>query len=315
MTKIKTAIAAAAVAMGCSLSAKAQIIDPGQKSDTMIVDRVVAVVGNKPILESAIEDYCAQSRARNIRITKCQAYEKMLNSKLLVAQAEIDSIEVSEKEVEAETENRLQQFINQMGGIENMEKTLNKPLGEIKASLHDPTEDDLLADGERREIIKDIKVSPSQVHNFYREISKDSLPLIDLQLEMCQIVIYPEISQKDIDEVKNRLMQFKKEILSKESLFETKAILYSEDPGSSTSGGELGFMHRNDLMPEFSAAAFQLKKDSISDIVKTDYGYHIIQMIDRKGERINVRHILLKPKYTQEAKKKQEDEEVNVEMN
>ncbi|MCQ2250167.1 MAG: peptidylprolyl isomerase [Bacteroidales bacterium] len=300
----KSLIAAAALLAGVADTASAQIIDPNQKGDTIVVDRVVAVVGNKPILESAIENQYAQARVRNIPTTKCKVYEQMLYQKLLVAQADLDSIQVTDKEIESEIQDRLQQFINQMGGIDKMEENFNKPLAEIKADLRDITEDELLAAGERREITKDIKVSPSEVHKFYKSISKDSLPLIDLQIEMCQIVLYPEISQKDIDEVKKRLLGFRDEVLHQGALFETKAILYSEDPGSATSGGELGYMSRNELMPEFSAAAFALKKDSISDIIKTDYGYHLIQMIDRKGERINVRHILMKPRFTIEAKQK-----------
>ena len=299
MTKLRSIIAASLLATSLHASAQAQ-----NAGDTLIVDRVVAVVGNKPILESSIESQYLQARARNINTSKCQIYEDMLYQKLLVAQADIDSITVSEKEVEEEIQNRLEQFINQMGGIDKMEENFNKPLGEIKEDLRDVTEDQLLAARERSEITKDVKVSPSEVHNFYKNISKDSLPLIDLQMEMCQIVIYPEILQKDIDNVKKRLLSFRDDVLNNGALFETKAILYSEDPGSATSGGELGYMSRNELMPEFSAAAFALKKDSISDIVKTDYGYHIIQMIDRKGERINVRHILMKPKYTAEAKLK-----------
>lgn len=298
MNKLRSIIAASAIMMGLHTAAMAQ------QGDTIIVDRVVAVVGNKPILESAIESQYTQARARNIGTTKCKIYEEMLYQKLLVAQAEIDSITVSDKEVEAEIQDRLQQFINQLGGIDKMEENFNKPLGEIKEDLRDVTEDQLLSQRERGEIVKDVKVSPSEVHNFYKKLPKDSLPLIDLQLEMCQIVIYPEISQKDIDNVKKQLLSFRDDVLKNGALFETKAILYSEDPGSATAGGELGYMQRNELMPEFSAAAFQLKKDSISDIVKTDYGYHIIQMIDRKGERINVRHILMKPKYTPEAKMK-----------
>ncbi|MCQ2252518.1 MAG: peptidylprolyl isomerase [Bacteroidales bacterium] len=293
---IKKAILAAAVAMAGNAAYS--------QSDTVVIDRIVAVVGNKPILESAIESQYQQARARTAKVDRCKIYEEMLYQKLLVAQSEIDSLEVSEKEVDAEIQTRLQQFVDQMGGLEKVEEFFNKPLGEIKEDLRDVTEDQLLAQRERGQITKDIKVTPSEVNNFYKGLSKDSLPLIDLQVEMLQIVIYPQISDKDIEEVKKRLLSIKEDVEKNGSLFETKAILYSEDPGSANSGGELGMMQRKDLVPEFSAAAFQLKKDSISDVIKTEYGYHIIQMIDRKGERINVRHILMKPKYTPEAKQK-----------
>ena len=294
--KTTTAIVIAAIA---ALPAMAQQPAAG---DTIIIDRVVAVVGNSPVLESAIESQYFQAKARNVQVSKCKIYEDMLYQKLLVSQADIDSLTVTEKQVDAEIQNRLQGFIDQLGGLEKVEEYFNKPLGEIKEDLRDVTENQLLAQMEREEIIKDIKVTPSEVNNFYRKLPKDSLPLIDLEFELNQIVFYPEISKKDIEDVKKRLLDIRDEVLNKGALFETKAILYSEDPGSAASGGEYGMTSRNDLAPEFSAAAFKLKKDSISDVVKTDYGYHIIQLLDRKGERINFRHILMKPKFTPEAK-------------
>ena len=300
MKRLKTNIAIVIAAMA-ALPASAQQPAAG---DTIIVDRVVAVVGNSPVLESAIESQYFQAKARNVQTDKCKIYEDMLYQKLLGAQADIDSLTVSEKQVDAEIQNRLQGFINQLGGLEKVEEYFNKPLGEIKEDLRSVPEDQLLAQLEREEITKDIKVTPSEVNNYYRKLSKDSLPLIDLEFELNQIVFYPEISSKDIENVKKRLADIKDEVLHQGALFETKAILYSEDPGSAASGGELGFMSRNELVPEFSAAAFKLKRDSISDIVKSEYGYHLIQMIDRKGERINVRHILMKPKFTPEAKQR-----------
>lgn len=294
-------IIAIALAASTALPASAQQPASG---DTIIIDRVVAVVGNSPVLESAIESQFFQAKARNVQTTKCKIYEDMLYQKLLVSQADIDSITVTEKQVDAEIQNRLQGFIDQLGGLEKVEEYFNKPLGEIKEDLRDVTEDQLLAQLERDEITKDIKVTPSEVNNFFRKLPKDSLPLIDLEFELNQIVFYPEISKKDIEDVKKRLLSIKDDVEHHGALFETKAILYSEDPGSAASGGELGMMSRNDLVPEFSAAAFKLKRDSISDVIKTEYGYHIIQMIDRKGERINVRHILMKPKFTPEAKTK-----------
>ena len=282
-------------------AAQENVMQPGKK-DTVVVDRIAGIVGNKIILESAVQAQYFQARARRVNTTKCKIYEDMLYDKLLVTQAEIDSLDVTEKEVEAEIQDRLQSFIDQMGGVAKVEEYFNKPLGDIKQDLRDVTEDQMLAQKERREITKDIKVTPSEVNKFYKGISKDSLPLIDLTFEMSQILIYPEISQKEIDDVKKRLNDIREEILSGESLFETKAILYSEDQASATEGGELGMMSRSELVPEFSTAAFALKPDSISEVIKSDFGYHIIQLIDRKGERINVRHILMKPKVTQEAK-------------
>ena len=282
----------------------AQNIKAETKKDTVIIDKVVGIVGNKIILESAVQSQYFQAKARNKSVDKCSIFEDMLYNKLLVTQAEIDSLEVSDKEVDAEIQNRLQGFIEQLGGLTKVEEYFNKTVGEIKEDLRDITEDQLLSQKERNEITKDIKITPSEVNKFYKTLSKDSLPLVDLTLEMNQIVIYPEISKENIDEVKKKLLAIKEDVEKNGALFETKAILYSEDPGSAANGGELGMMSRSELVPEFATAAFALKKDSISNVIKSDFGYHIIQMIDRKGERINVRHILMKPKFTQEAKMK-----------
>lgn len=275
-------------------------------SNVTVVDKVIAVVGNKIILESELQEQYMQAQARNATISKASVFEDLLYQKLLVAQAEIDSVDVkiTDKMVEDNVTEKINRFIDEMGGVEKMEENFNKPLAEIKELLRDVTRDQLIAGAEQDEITKDVKVTPAEVNKYYKSLSQDSLPLIDLQFEICEIVIHPAISKKDRDAVKQRLMDIKKEVLAGGSLFETKAVLYSEDPGSAVDGGELGMMSRGELVPEFAAAAFSLKKDSISDVIESEFGFHIIQMIDRRGERINVRHILMKPKFTPEAKAK-----------
>ena len=273
-------------------------------TDTIVVDKVVAIVGNKIILESEVQSQYMQAQARSASASKGQVFEDLLYQKLLVAQAEIDSVDVkiTDKMVDDQVTEKLNRFIDEMGGVEKMEEYFNKPLAEIKEDLRDVTRDQLIANTEQGEITKDVKVTPAEVNKYYKSLPKDSLPLIDLQYEINEIVIHPTISKKDRDEVKKKLLDIKKDILENGALFETKAVLYSEDPGSAVDGGELGMMSRGELVPEFAAAAFNLKKDSISDIVESEFGYHLIQLIDRKGERINVRHILMKPKFSPEAK-------------
>ena len=281
-----------------------QIPSAPESHEIIVVDKVVAVVGNKIILESEVQAQFMQAQARNSNVNKAKVFEDLLYQKLLVAQAEIDSIDVkiTAKQVEDQVTEKLNRFIDEMGGVEKMEEYFNKPLAEIKEDLRDVTRDQLIASAEQDEITKEIKVTPSDVNKYFKSLPKDSLPLIDLQYEICEIVIHPAISKKDRDEVKRRLLDIKNDVLNNGALFETKAVLYSEDPGSAVDGGELGMMSRGELVPEFAAAAFSLKKDSISDVVESDFGFHIIQLIDRKGERINVRHILMKPKFSAEAK-------------
>ncbi len=277
---------------------------PPTSTETIVIDRVVAVVGNKIILESEVQAQLMQAQARNSNVNKAKIFEDLLYQKLLVAQAEIDSVDVkiTDKMVDDKVTEKLNRFIDEMGGVEKMEEYFNKPLAEIKEDLRDVTRDQLIASTEQEEITKDVKVTPAEVNKYYKSLSKDSLPLIDLQFEINEILIHPSISKQDRDAVKKRLMDIRNDVLAGGSLFETKAVLYSEDPGSAVDGGELGMMSRGELVPEFAAAAFSLKKDSISEVVESEFGFHIIQLIDRKGERINVRHILMKPKFTPEAK-------------
>lgn len=273
--------------------------------DTIIVDQVIAVVGNKIILESEVEAQYMQYKARNNKADyhiKCDIFEESLKQKLFINQAIIDSIEVSQSEVEYEIANRLDNFIEQLGGIEKVEEYFGKPLAQIKEDLKEITKDQLTANKMQMTIGQDIKVTPAEVNKFYQNLPKDSLPLIDTEIEIQQILIYPKSTPEQVKEVKDKLLSFKKQIEKGERKFETLAILYSDDPGTASNGGEMGYMARGELVPEFASAAFKLDKNEISNIVKTDFGYHIIQLVDRKGERVKVRHILMKPKISTTSK-------------
>jgi len=212
-----------------------------------------------------------------------------------VAQAEVDSIEVDNSQVDAELDRRIAMFINQFGSQEKLERYYNKKLSEIKSELHDMIKDQLLAQQVQQQIVTDVNVTPSEIKSYYNSIPKDSLPVIKTQYVIQQIVKNPPISIEEKLRVKEQLLNLRKRVLNGEN-FSTLAILYSEDPGSAKKGGELGFYGRGQLYPEFEAVAYKLKKGEVSDVVETEAGYHIIQMIDRKGDFINVRHILLVPK-------------------
>ena len=264
-----------------------------------VIDQILAIVGNNIILKSDVENQYLQTIAQGIDSygdLKCEIFEDLLYQKLLLNQAILDSIEVTEKEIEQRLDSRLNMILGQAGSEEALVEYFNKPMAEIKKDLRTLLKDQLLTQKMQSKITEDIKITPSEVRKYYKSIPKDSLPLINAEIEISQIVRKAVISQAQIDEVKQRLQGYIERVNGGDN-FTTLAILYSQDPGSAKNGGELGYVSRNDLVPEFAAVAFNLKNpDDISGIVETDFGYHVIQLIDRKGERINIRHILLMPK-------------------
>jgi len=196
--------------------------------------------------------------------------------------------------VEGEMDRRMRYFISQAGSPERLEEHFQKSLLEIKAELRDVIKEQMLVEQEQQKITKDVVITPSEVKAYFRKIPKDSIPLINAELEIGFILKQPLIGEEEKQIVKTRLKGFRDRI-AKGDDFSTLAVLYSEDPGSSKQGGELGMFKRGDMRPEFEAAAFKLKPNEVSDIVETEDGFHIIQMVERRGEYINVRHILLQP--------------------
>ncbi len=275
------------------------IIAKSQKNnEKVLIDQVVAVVGSNVILYSEIENEFIQSQLQgNTKgfATKCSILEELMFQKLLLTQAEIDSVQVTDKQVESELDRRLRYFINQIGSKEKLEEYFKKTILEIKEDMREKIHDYLLIQNVQSKLTQDIKITPSEVSDFFSNIPADSLPLIGSQIEIEQIVKQPLISDVEVDMVKEKLNGLRARVLKGED-FATLANLYSEDPGSMNKGGEIGFVGRGELYPEFEAAAFSLKLGEVSPIVKTEKGYHIIQLIERRGEYINVRHILIVPK-------------------
>lgn len=259
-----------------------------------LADKVTAVVGNEIILLSDMENQALQSGLTSSS-AKCTIFEEMLLHKLLVNQAEIDSIEVSEAQIEAELNKRMRYFISQLGSEQKLEEYLGKSIVQIKTEYKEDVKELLLAQSMQQKITSGLSVSPAEVKEFYNSIPKDSLPLINTEVEYGQIVRFAPISAEEKKNVKDKLEKIRERILKGED-FATLAVLYSEDPGSAKTGGELGFLDRNDLVPEFSVVAFSLKGSEVSKVIESPFGFHIVQMIERRGEQINVRHILLTPK-------------------
>jgi len=271
-----------------------------QQSQDTIVDGVIAVVGGNVVLKSDIESQYLQLRAQGVikgspAKVKCQILDKLLYMKLLLHQGQVDSIKVTDAQVEGEMDRRMRYFISQAGSPEKLEDYYGKSLLEIKNELKEIIREQMLTEQEEAKITKDITITPSEVKTFYKKIDKDSIPLINAEFEIGVIIKQPLIGLEEKQIVINKLKGFKDRI-AKGDEFATLAVLYSEDPGSAKQGGELGMFKRGDMRPEFEAASFKLKTaGEVSDIVETEDGFHIIQLIERRGEYINVRHILLQP--------------------
>lgn len=273
-----------------------------------LIDGIAAVVGNNIIMYSEIDAQYFQLLTKNPNGAnlRCELLEQMMTNKLLIHQAKLDSVVITENQVESELDRRLKYFIQQIGSEEKLEEYYKKSIIEIKADFKELIKEQLLSQNIQSKISRDISASPSDVKIYFEQILPDSLPLINAEIEIAQIVKSPPINAQQKLEVKNKLEGYKKRIQSGEE-FSTLAVLYSQDPSTAKKGGEVGYVSRGDLVPEFEAAAFSLKEKEISEVIETKYGYHIIQLIDRRGEQINVRHILLKPEVLAEdmAKSKQ----------
>jgi peptidyl-prolyl cis-trans isomerase SurA len=273
-------------------------ISPVINSQPYVVDGIVGVVGKNQILYSDIEDQYMQMEAQGIKPipSKCELFEDILAQKLLVNQAEVDSIKVEDSEVEMELQQRITYFINQIGSEEKLVAYFGKSILEIKEDMREAVREQILMQRMRSQITTDANITPSEVRKFFNSIPPDSIPNIDAEVEINQILIYPSSSQSAIFEVKEKLLGLRERIVNGEN-FATLAVLYSED-GSAPKGGDVGWAAKADVDPAYSKAAFALKKGQVSKIVESAFGYHIIQLLDRTEDRVHTRHILMKPKIT-----------------
>jgi len=262
------------------------------------VDKIEAVIGDEIILTSEIESqylqYLSQGNIQSNEI-KCQIIEDLLFQKLMINQARIDSLVVSDEEIEAEIDKRLSYFESQLGSAKKVEDYFGKSIDKIELELTKVIEDQFLAQRMQAQLTSAIKVTPAEVKEVYSLLADAEIPTMPTQVEVAQIVIKSEITTEQKDKIRSKLNSFRDRVYNGED-FKMLATLYSDDPGSATNGGELGFVNRGDLVPEFERAAFRLKEGEISEVVESQFGYHIVQLIERRGEQINVRHILIKAK-------------------
>lgn len=271
-------------------------------AQTNVIDQVIWFVGDEPILKSDIEAVKLQMQLDGEHFQgdpNCFIPEQIAINKLYLHQAKIDSIDIPMANVNKEVERRISYSINQVGSVSKLEEYAGKSISEIRDDWRDKIKENQIIQEEQRKIIGTIKLTPADIRNYYTKIPTDSLPYIPTTVETQIMTVEPQVSLKAIDEVKAKLRDITDRVNKGES-FATLAIIYSEDTESAKHGGELGFKGRAELVPEFSNAAFALTDPKkVSNIVQTEYGYHIIQLIEKKGDRANFRHILLKPKVTQ----------------
>ena len=289
--KIKFAIIA--LLLGVAVQASAQ---------NNIAEEVAWVVGDEPIYKSDIEEQYMQLQYERQPIDGnpyCVIPERMAIEKLFLHQAKIDTVKVQDAMVIQQAESRINYFIANLGSREKVEEYFRKPLPELKEQMIEVIRNQYTVQEVQRNLTKDVKATPSDVRKYYATLPPDSIPYIPQQVEVKLLSLNPVIPQQEIDDLKARLRDFTNKINSGENEFSTLAILYSED-GSSMYGGEIGFKSRSELVPEFASVAFNLNDTKkVSKIVETEFGYHIIQLIEKRGDRINCRHILLKPKVAQ----------------
>jgi peptidyl-prolyl cis-trans isomerase SurA len=267
-------------------------------AQNIVIDEVIAVVGRNAIFRSDFDQQILQFQTQGLEVDekmKTQILEDILLQKLLIHKADVDSIEVSEYEIDGEVESRLNYFRQQVGSDEALEAYFKKSIAEIKEEMKAPLEEQIKSQRARWAVMEGVAITPAEINRFFYSIPKDSLPMVNDQIQIGQILRFPPPNKEAVDATKQKLLDLKERVQNGES-FETLAILYSEDPGSSRNGGLYEGITRGMFVKEFESVMYSLKVNEISDVFKTEYGYHIVQLMARNGETVDVRHILISPK-------------------
>ncbi len=266
------------------------------KMQAQAIDKVIGVVGKYPILLSDLQSSMLEREKQQLPENPCMAFETLVFQKLLIAQADRDSVVVSDDEVERELSQRMAYYIGQFGSEEKLETFYGKRTNVIKDELRSDVQEQLIAEKMKNKITGESKLTPSEVRAFYATVPKDSLPLIGSEVELQQITKKPTYSAQAKLEAKERLEGYRLEVLNDPKRMKTIAVLYSDDPGSAKAGGIIENVFRGQMDPAFESVAFRLKKGEVSNVFESAYGYHFIQLIQRKGDLIDLRHVLIIPK-------------------
>ena len=261
---------------------------------------MIGVVGKYPVQLSDLQNAIVERDKDGLPPDKCLAYEMLVFQKLLVAQADKDSVVVSDQEVDTELSRRMAYFINQFGSEEKLEEFYGKRTNVLKDELRDEVKEQLLADRMQEQITGSIKLTPAEVRAYYQSLPEDSLPLIESEIELEQLVRRPVFSAEAKALAREKIESYRQRVVKGESQMSTLARLYSEDPGSAARGGVIENVSRGQMVPEFDAVAFRLRKGEVSNVFETVFGFHFIELIQRKGELLDLRHILVSPRMSNE---------------
>jgi peptidyl-prolyl cis-trans isomerase SurA len=265
---------------------------------SLLIDRVVAVVGREAILHSDLVgrvEQATQGQGSRDAAVRCGELEDLLYEKLLVEQGRLDSVVVDEAQVNAELDRRIRYFSQQLGGDEKLEEFYGKSITEIKDDFRPQVSDQLLVQTMQQKVSGDVRVTPRDVQRFFERIPADSVPFINAEVEYSQILRIPKPSEEETRRVRRRIEEYREQVVSGIKDFCTVAILYSEDPGSARECGALGLVPTGVMVPEFDAVALSLKENEISQVFQTQYGWHFMQLEERRGEQYRARHVLMRP--------------------
>lgn len=264
----------------------------------LMIDRIIAVVGREAIFHSDLVARSEQARQNGVPSSPantCGELEDLLYEKLLLEQGRIDSVVVDQAQVDSELDRRIRYFAGQLGGEKKLEEFYGKSITEIRAEFRDQVEDQLMVQNMQQKVASDIRITPREVQRFFDKIPEDSVPLINAEVEYAEILRIPKASEAEERRVRRKIEEFRESVLKGDKDMCTVATLYSEDPVSAKECGELGLVPLGTMVPEFDAVAMSLKEGEVSQVFKTQYGYHFMQLVERRGEYYNARHVLMRP--------------------
>jgi peptidyl-prolyl cis-trans isomerase SurA len=277
------------------------VINTGS-SQSQLVDKVIAKIGSEVILLSEVEEEFAYAKSKDPSVSesiKCTIIDNMIANKLIVYHAKVDSVDITDEEVEAQLDYRMSSVLQQMNGDEAFfEEYYGANVEQMKDRYRDDQRQKILSDKMQAKLMSEIDITPKEVKAFYDNVHVDSLPYFKSELEISEIVMVPVVNDDQRKIALDKILDIKNKITSGEMTFGAAATKFSQDPGSAIREGDLGFAKRGSYVPEFEAAVFTMSKDELSDPIETKFGFHIIQLIERRGNSVRARHVLIKPEIT-----------------